>query len=138
MKDINIKKAESGTDKAKVITWAGFVDDLLLLKKGLSQTVFLAVTLIGGPLCLIVSLIGPLCLIGSTYIWLKDGTWNPVESVWVLKTFAGLQDWLASPDAWFGLHKVVDVVIHWPWAMLSIPTAYILLIIWVNCGEKVE
>ena len=56
-------------------------------------------------------IIGLLCLMGSTFTWLKDGVWNPVESVWVLKTYPGLQDWLTTPDSWFGLHKVVDFII---------------------------
>ena len=84
----------------------------------------------------LICLVGPLCLIVSTFNWLKDGVWNPVETVWALKTFDGLQDWLASPDAWFGLHKVIDGVIHLPWAMLSIPTAYILLVNIVRSFEK--
>jgi hypothetical protein len=60
--------------------------------------------------------IATLALVSTVLIWLKKGIWLPRETEWALKRFPELANWLARPDDWVGLSKVIWVISWTPWS----------------------
>ena len=68
-----------------------------------------------GLVALILVLIGVLLFIEQIFNWLRVGTWHPAT---VLDEFRGylpskVRAWIATPDDWVGLWRIVSVVLTW-------------------------
>ena len=67
---------------------------------------------------------GVALLILQAYLWLFFGVWPNIELatiLWPIVARTDLGAWLAEPQSWVGLHKIVRAAIGYPlWAWLIV------------------
>ncbi len=87
--------------------------------------VFGNLCLLGLLLCFAVFLSGFGLLGYQTVVWLQDGVWNAMP---LMMVFTFLFDgtafgaWMQNPDAWVGLHQVME------WLLINIPISLVLIV----------
>jgi hypothetical protein len=65
----------------------------------------------------IVAVAGAFLFVTQCAWWLYFGEWVPLPLGIVLLPVGSLQEWLADPRSWIGLHKIVDLILSLPLPM---------------------
>ena len=87
--------------------------------------VFGSLSSFGLLLCVAVFLSGFALLGYQTVVWLQDGVWNAMPLMMVFNfLFEGTAfgAWMQNPDAWVGLHQVME------WLLINTPISLVLIV----------